>query len=94
MQNEEKNGEILMVSKPERRSIKDGLHEGALKRRDLIKLGLVGSNIMSMGNCWVPRFLKTPNFFSIPREQERGRIGFFDFTSICPRGKVLPYLIM
>ena len=34
---------ILMISKPERRSIKDGLNEGALKRRDFIKLGLTGA---------------------------------------------------
>jgi len=31
-----------MAAKPERRLINDGLNEGAMKRRDLIKLGLAG----------------------------------------------------
>ena len=41
---------ILMISKPERRSIKDGLNEGTLKRRDFIKLGLTGAALSCLNS--------------------------------------------
>lgn len=41
---------ILMISKPERRSIKDGLNEGALKRRDFIKLGITGAALSCLNS--------------------------------------------
>jgi len=39
-----------MISKPERRSIRDGLNEGALKRRDFIKLGLAGAAVSCLNS--------------------------------------------
>jgi len=39
-----------MISKPERRLIKDGLNKGSLKRRDFIKLGLAGAAFSALNS--------------------------------------------
>jgi hypothetical protein len=69
-----------MVSKPERRLLKDRLNEGALKRRDLIKLGLAGIVFSSLNSgCENKNTTNTPDQPETVYELTDGRTLYDDF---------------